>query len=1302
MRKWIMRGVGALIVMTISVSIGSAQSGAGSIEGTVTDQTGAVIPDATVHVVNKATSVTRDAKTNGAGIYHVPALFAGKYAVKIAAPGMGQFETSIELLVDQHAVINASLSAGSVTTQVVVTADDAAQLVTTNSGTVAYDLDTKRIDQLPQNGRLLLNLATSTSAGLEPKGTGNLMVNGLEAESMEFVSDGVPLTNRQFGGVNQTQGQLPDPDAVSEVRIETTNVGAEYATPGIAIITTKSGTNAFHGSIFETARNNAIGIAKNRNNLSNFVAPHLVRNEFGGSFGGPIIIPHVYNGRDKSFFFFAYERFSNSQKQSQLAYVPETAWRTGDFSSLLKAPTPVQLYDPQTTHDDPNCNGSGQRNKYCRAPFANNQIPISRISPTAKVLFNITPQPSNGDNIYANSNGNLSTFNPMFTVIPNYSARVDHNFSESKHAYVRFTSINQINNNLRNNPSSPASLAADGLPANANGLSLNPTKTFAAAAGFTSIFSPSFFSETVISQQWFSQHNYAGGCPECNFEKQLGLPNNFGNLGFPQIGDNQIANGNGGFNGTQYIYGLSQIIWNADENLTKTFGRHKLQFGGRYRLERFNDLPDQSADTVNFNGQGTALNNPNATQISNPGAAAYNATPNTGARDADFFLGNASSYGVNQLPGYFKAHDMELDAYIQDTFRVTPKLTLNLGLRWEDHPSALVQDGLFNTFDYQHDALVLGAPLTKLIADGRTTQAVITNMQNLGAKFETAQEAGLPSTLMRNYPWNFLPRVGVAYQPLGSGGPVLRGGYGRYIYPIPTRSFLKNPIQNAPFVSKYTQDWSDAALTPDGLPNALLRFPQGSGSWSSASQFLPVMGVNSTNLVNTNSITGIKPGVAVTTPSPNLAPDFVTETNVTVEQPFKGNQALRVSWVYTHGTNLDHQFQPNNAPSAFVWEMATGTVPNTANGSIATRPYDHTAWGQNIDVQKNGWSNYNALQVNYEKRARNGVAYQVLYAWAKAFRIGGNSFRDGVTTPYANYLGALGTAGGTTYSGIGTSNFIAGGAVTSPVLPLPPAAGTPLWTDYHDLIRFENYVVDTAVPSHHIRFNGVVDLPFGRNKRFLGGSNRLLDEVVGGWQIAGVGQVISQAFFVNAGNWGAMNPIKSYGHGRQITDCQNTCQPAKLWFNGFIAPTANAIGKVSGLPEGYNVNSAVSPAYAAPINFTGTGGVITGTNNNVNITGPSGTIKDQGFSPGPTGTNPYSRTALRGPFNYNVDLSAYKVFPIKEGMFLRLNVDAFNALNIQGFNNPNTTTGEILYAGNGLSSSYWTPRQIQVSARFTF
>ena len=156
------------------------------------------------------------------------------------------------------------------------------------------------------------------------------------------------MTNRNFGGeANSAQATLPDPDAVQEVRVETLNSSAQFATPATAILTTKSGTNAVHGSAFETARNNAIGIAKARQNPSNFAAPHLVRNEFGASVGGPILIPKLYDGKNKSFFFFAYERFSLRQSANELVTVPTVPMRNGDFSGLINGAGIQQvLYDP--------------------------------------------------------------------------------------------------------------------------------------------------------------------------------------------------------------------------------------------------------------------------------------------------------------------------------------------------------------------------------------------------------------------------------------------------------------------------------------------------------------------------------------------------------------------------------------------------------------------------------------------------------------------------------------------------------------------------------------------------------------------------------------------------------------------------------------------------------------------------------------------------------------------------------------------------------------------------------------------
>jgi len=1269
----------ALLGLAMCCSGAMAQSGAGSIQGTITDPTGAVIPGATIHVVNQGTNVASETKSNSVGLYQVPSLFTGDYVVTVTAPGMKTYKAKLTLLVGQNAAINPVMTAGAITQQVEVAAD-MVQLTTTDNGTIASTLENDRINQLPMNGRTVVSLAGMATPGLEGSGT---RANGLMAEAMEYVADGVTTTNRNFGGENQSQAQLPDPDAVQELRVETTNTSAQYATPAAGIMTTKSGTNKLHGTAFETARNNAVGIAKNRNNAYNYVAPHLVRNEFGASAGGPIILPHIYHGKDKSFWFFAYERYSLAQIITQLNPVFTTAMKGGDFSGMVNSSGQLQqLYDPATTAPSTNCNGTGVTNNYCRAPFAGNKIPIGRISPSAKTLFDIAPIPTTADNPLVTSN--IIAPNPTFSVIPTITFRVDHSFNETNKTYVRYTSNGEKASNLRNNPTQPATIAADGFPERASGMSFTVDRAYAGAIGYTHVFSPTFFSETIASQQWFSQKQLGADASQANinFEAKLGLPNNFGEPGFPDINPSGIEN----YFGSQWNYYESQIISNLDENLSKTVGKHQMQFGGRYRHERFGYLPDRSHDVVNFGAYSTALENPTS-------GANYTGTPNTGLADADMFLGAANYYQLQLNPPYLHFHDMEFDAYFQDNYHVTRNLTANIGLRWEAHPAPWMKYGLAGGFDLKNDAMIFQQPMSYYIAQGFTTQAIVTNMQNLGTSFETPAQAGYPSTMIKNYNMTLGPRLGFAYTPFnGKRGTVIRGAYGRYIYPIPVRSSMMLTANHVPFAANYTQSYTAANQSPDGLPNYQLRAPQ-----------TVIMGVNSANVVNTGSINSILPGQAITSLAPNYAPDFVTQTNFTIEQPLKGNSALRLTWLWAHGTNLDHYYYYNAAPSSYVWQMQNGIVaPTGALAGVATNPYDRTVWGNNAYDVKNGWSNDNSLQVNYQRLFHHGIAYQISYVWSKPFRVGGNWSRDATVTTAADYVGTSGTIG-TMSSPYGT--------VIAPALPPARPAGIAPYAEWHALDKYEQYTVDTGIPKNRIRFNGIVDLPFGRGKKFLGGSNRFVDEIVGGYQIAGNGQVGSQDFAVTASNWGPTNPLKVYKHNAPITDCRSgVCHKSYEWFNGYIAPTSLpsgnsnascklAAGLVTGMPSGWApyqtpIDTDCNPADVAAFKYYNT--------NEVSVLLSNGTASPQGYSPGPQGANPYSHTVLNGPFNYSADLSLFKVFPITERVNLRVNIDAFNALNVQGYNNPNGTDGTEAVEPNGVSNSYNTPRQVQFTMRLTF
>ena len=216
--------------------------------------------------------------------------------------------------------------------------------------------------------------------------------------------------------------------------------------------------------------------------------------------------------------------------------------------------------------------------------------------------------------------------------------------------------------------------------------------------------------------------------------------------------------------------------------------------------------------------------------------------------------------------------------------------------------------------------------------------------------------------------------------------------------------------------------------------------------------------------------------------------------------------------------------------------------PTGTYASVATRPYDQTTWGGNVISQKTGWSNDSALQLNYQRPFKNGIAYQIFYVYSRAFRVGGNTFRDNVLYPAANFAPG--------------------------VLPAGMDAGT-LCNPSQALNRYENYHVDTAIPEHHITFNGIVDLPVGKGKRFLGNSNRFVDALLGGYQVAFVGQVVSQSFQVAAATGAPPAQFRVYRSSVPINDCRSgVCHPAYLWFNGYISPTVINAAKngVSGIP----------------------------------------------------------------------------------------------------------------------------------------
>ncbi|MBO0859465.1 MAG: carboxypeptidase regulatory-like domain-containing protein, partial [Chloracidobacterium sp.] len=425
-------------------ALAQSSAGGGAIQGTVRDEAGAAIAGAKVKITNEATGLAQNLVTNESGYYVTPALSIGVYAIRVEAQGMKSWEGKVQVETARSASVEVVMVVGHVGDTVTIEGS-VVPLVNTAEPTEGSTLDSKRISELPINGRNINTLIEDVTPGVEGinNSNGGVRIGGMMVYSTNYLQDGASTNNIEMGGSGVIQGI----DSIGEVRIETSTSSAKYTTPTSVIITTKGGGNQIHGSLFETHRNNAFGVARARQDVlfngQDYQAPQLIRNEYGGSISGPVYLPRFgeggktwYDGHNRTFFFFSREGLRLRQGITRDFSVPTLAMRQGDFSQLIDSQGRLQvLYDPLTTQIE-TING---RQVAVRDPFPNNQIPISRISPLAKYLFSITPLP----NIAANplTGANLRTAVPT-TNFPDRdddynTVRLDHRFGEKDNGFLK-------------------------------------------------------------------------------------------------------------------------------------------------------------------------------------------------------------------------------------------------------------------------------------------------------------------------------------------------------------------------------------------------------------------------------------------------------------------------------------------------------------------------------------------------------------------------------------------------------------------------------------------------------------------------------------------------------------------------------------------------------------------------------------------------------------------------------------------------------------------------------------------------
>lgn len=1218
------------------VSLGAlcfGQTGNGNIQGTVKDGAGAVIPNAVISVVHTATSRQYASTTNDVGFFLVPALQTGAYEVTVESPGMERWKGELSLAAGQSAQVDPVLKVAGSATSVTV-AGDVTPLVTTNSPTISTIVERERIEQLPINGRFITNLLYMTTPGVE---SGSVpRVYGLRYAT-ELLQDGAVLENREW---QSTPARPPGLDTIAEVRSETNNSSAKMNRPGTFMLTTRSGTNEIHGSIFETARNSGLGVARAREDYY-LKPPHLVRNEFGGSLGAPVWIPKIYNGRNRTFFFFAYEGYQLRSAATRSIAVPTAAMRQGDFSGLVDAQgRRITLYDPLTT------NGA----TWSRQPFPNNQIPIDRMSPLAKYLYSVTPLPTHPDNPLVGPNWFGLGFNN--TKQHTETLRVDHKVNDNNQLFFRYShspGTTERTSDPYNGAGSPTTL--DGR-ANAN---IDGQSSDSGVANWTHTFSPTFFSETLVT----IARDYRGQLPYTGTDEiatTLGLPNPFNGIGFPRIPYSMSSSTGPGMSYDSSInptinYGR---IYNFDQNFTNIRGRHEFQFGGRIRYEQLETLNDQQISQGELD-----YNNLSPTALYDPTSGnAYGPTPFTGHTAANFFLG-MGTYQARFNRSWYRPRVHERALYFQDNFKVNSRLTVNLGLRWEYNSPVNERDNTIFGFDESRKAVILSRSLQDLAEMKNVLPAVVDAYTRLGVKFTTPGEAGLPNSLVKSNYLDFGPRLGFAYR-LGSSHrtTVIRGGYSIFAYPESLRLFAGNTQNTLPGQGNISNNLNAAEQSPDGLPNYLLR-----------SVPTVIAGLNSQNALDVTKVTGITRGSgSMYYLDPNQPTARAHQWNLIVEREILANTVVKVGYIGTHGTRMSQWYTYNDPAPAYVWYATTGQpFPTGEFANVARRPYDQQVYGTVQRYQKTGWSNFNGVQLEFEHRYSKGYAFQLFYVMSNAMRVAGDGWRDDILRP-ANY-------------------YLPG------TVPEDDAARN----------RLLFYRRDTGIPKHRVNWNFLVDLPFGKGKAIAGNANRVVNTLIGGWQVAGNGTLTSRYFQLPTSYWGPYNGVEVYGKQYPIQDCRSgVCYDGYLYWNGYIpANRINSKDPVTGRPNGVmGVPDNYKPFQTWLIPIPANGGSSADPNsafyesNTVFVPLKDGTQQRTTYDPG---IHPLQNQFVSAPMIWNMAASAFKTVPITERVFLRVNADFLNNV----FNMPGTNVP----GGDGIilnRTSANTPRVLQLTVRLTW
>jgi len=1015
----------ALLTWLAGPAAAQTQDARGALVGRVTDPSGAVVPNAEVRATNVATGVAAATKTNEAGNYALPFLVPGVYTVSAELTGFKKFvREGVQIRVNDSVELNIQMAVGDVSEAVQVSAET--PLLQTAEASLGQVVDERRISELPLfagNAMDLVHLAPGTVNGTDMRlrkapfnnAPSQFSTDGTGNYGNFFTIDGVP--NVYSDGTSPRVAFSPPTASLSEFKVQTSSFDASIGrTLGSLVnVSTKGGTNTLHGEAWWWLRHSAFDCPTIYQNRSGQKIPVYRDNRYGLAGGGPVFLPKLYNGRNRTFWFFTWEanKFGDPNVGgSMTSTVPREAWRNGDFSDLLKLGANYQLYDPATIAVAPG-------GRYSRQPLPGNIFPSSRIHPAAKKILALYPLPNQAGTADGRNNFfySLPAKEDYWTTI----GRFDHAFSERNRMFIRLHRDFWEEDKNRIFGNDVAGIILNRIN---RGIALDDVHMFAPSLILNFRYG--------VAQQEFPEHRVSRGFDLTS----LGFSQNLAGLvdrrlaTIPRISVGSLSTVSNWESGDGVTASISH---SAVGNFIWLKGDHNVRFGPEFTLFREfrNRYPTSVSPDLSFSNYWARGPLDNST------------APPVGAEMIALLAGIPG--GSMALTGSYAEQDKYFALYLQDDWKATRKLTLNLGLRVE-HESPITER--FNRSVTQFDAA--SANPIEAAAVARYAQRPIPELPVSQFKVKGgvtfAGVGGNPREYWSGQALLWMPRIGVAYQALPK--TVLRAGYGMFYSSLGilrTNSILSGFSRTTPIEPSNDNGLTFVATLDNPLPKGLL----------------PVLGAAG-GLETTL-------GQSTTFFAKNRKAPYAQRWSMGFQQELPGGHVLEASYVGNRSTRLPAtrslSFTPReylstkpyrdqatidflsaNFPSPFYGLNPQFTSSTITRAQLLTQ-YPHFSSVQFDDHVGYAW--YHSLQTRLEKRFSKGYTLQMAYTWSKAMD----------ATTFLNDSD-----------------------------PMP----------YESLSDIDR--------AHRLTGSGIWELPFGKGRKWGSRLPAPLEFFVGGWQLSGVYQ----------------------------------------------------------------------------------------------------------------------------------------------------------------------------------------------------